>query len=201
MKKIFLTSITENVLSKLSGYANLNPEKTKVAFIPTASDPYDDKGFVESDKKEWIKQGYNLEEVDIKDRTKEELQKLFDNKDIIYLSGGNVFYLLQEANKCNLKEVLQSHLDQNKIIAGGSAGAVIFCPSIESLQGIDEPKKAPELSSFKAFNFVDFVVLPHFDYEKYNIKYQEVLKNKKIKFQPLNNDQAIFVRNNNIEII
>lgn len=202
MKRFFLTSITENVLDKLPALIGKKPEDTKIAFIPTAADPYEDKSFMETDKAKWLEFKYDFKEVDLKDKDEDQLRSALEGSDIIYLSGGNVFYLLQEANKCGLKKVLKEQLEQGKIYGGGSAGAAIAGPTLEPLQTIDDPTRAPELNDYTAFGFVDFIVLPHFDYEKYNRKYQEVLKQyNQFKFQPLNNDQAIFVSGNEVRKI
>ena len=202
MKRFFLTSITENVLDKLPTLIGKNPEDTKIAFIPTAADPYEDKTFMETDRAKWLEFNYDFMEVDLKGKDECQLRRALEDSDIIYLSGGNAFYLLQEAKKCNLKKVLEELLEQGKIYGGGSAGAAIAGPTLEPLQIIDDPMKAPELSDYKAFGFVDYIVLPHFDYEKYNKKYQEILKQyNHFKFQPLNNDQAIFVSGNEVRKI
>lgn len=149
---------------------------------------------MENDRAKWLELKYNLTEVDLKNKTQSQLHIALKDNDIIYISGGNVFYLLQEANKCGLKNVLTQILEEGKIFAGGSAGAAITGPSLEPLQTIDDQSKAPDLIDYTAFGFVDFIVLPHFDYEKYNKKYQIVLEQyKQFKFEPLNNNQAIFV--------
>ena len=196
LQRLFLTSITENVLDKLPKFVGKTPENIKVVFIPTAADPYEDKSFMERDKIKWLEWKYNLREVDLKGKTEEQLRSSIEDCDIIYLSGWNVFYLLQEANKCGLKNILEDLLAQGKIYGGGSAGAAIVGPTIKPLQTIDDSTKAPELSDYTAFGFVNFIVLPHFDYEKYNKKYKKILKKyNHLNFQPLNNDQAIFVSN------
>ena len=199
-QKLFFTSITENVLDKLPMLLGKNPKDTKVAFIPTVADPYEDKGFMETDRAKWLELQYDLEEVDLKNKDEFLLRSTLKGCEIVYLSGGNVFYLLQEANKCGLKKVLKELLNQGVVYAGGSAGAAIAGPSIEPLQTIDDPSKASELSDYSAFALVDFIVLPHFDYGKYNIKYQEVLKGyPQFKFQPLNNNEAIFISGDDVK--
>ena len=204
MKTLFLTSITENVLDKFSALIDKKPKDTKVAFIPTAADPYQDKSFMESDREKWLKSSYDLQEVDIKNKSKEQIYNELKDFDVIYLSGGNAFYLLQEANKCGLKEVLEKLLEQGKIYAGGSAGAAIAGPSIDPLKTVDNPAEASELHDYRAFGFVDFTVLPHFDSKKYNSKFREILKkynNTGLKLQPLNNNQAVFIRGSKVRII
>ncbi|MDA1061178.1 MAG: Type 1 glutamine amidotransferase-like domain-containing protein, partial [bacterium] len=146
MKKFFLTSITENVLDKLPTLIGKKPEDTKIAFIPTAADPYEDKSFMETDRAKWLEFKYDFKEVDLKGKDEGQLRSALEDCDIVYFSGGNVFYLLQEANKCGLKNVLQELLNQGKIYGGGSAGAAIAGPTLEPLQTIDDPTKAPELN-------------------------------------------------------
>src|SRR3989339_314244 len=194
MATLFLTSITENVLDQLPTLINRQPKDTKIAFIPTAADTYEDKSFVDSDRAQWLEMKYDFTEVDLKNKDEGQLRSILVDQDIIYFAGGNVFYLLQVANQCKLLNLLKEFLDQGKIFGGGSAGAVIAGPNIEPVKAVDDPSQAPDLFDYTAFGLVDFVVLPHYDYEKYNKKYQVILKQyNQFHFQPLNNNEAIFV--------
>ncbi len=96
-QKMFLTSITTTkILDLVTQSFKLLPGKTKVAFIPTAAKPYENKEFVEEDKENWIKAGYQFVEVYLENKNEEQLYEELKNYDIIYCSGGNTFYLLQE---------------------------------------------------------------------------------------------------------
>jgi len=202
MKKLFLTSITENVLNNFPLLIGKKPEETKVAFIPTAADPYEDKSFVKTDKEKWLDLSYDLKEVDLKNKDQEDLRREFYDRDVIYLSGGNVFYLLQEAKKCGLKNVIKDCFGKGKIYAGASAGAAITGPSIEILKTIDDPSEASKLENFTAFNFVDFIILPHFNYGKYREKYKKIINEyDRFELEPLDNNEAIFVDGNKISKI
>lgn len=42
-------------------------------------------------KKILLKLGFRVEDVDISNKTKEELEEILTNKDIIFVAGGNTF--------------------------------------------------------------------------------------------------------------
>lgn len=202
MRKLFLASETENVLEKLASLMDHEPENTKVAFIPTAADTYQDKSFVREDRSRWKELNYTLKEIKLGNKDQSELRKDFRDCDIIYLAGGNVFYLLQEARKCKLGELIEELTKKGKIFAGASAGAAIAGPNIEPLRPVDDPSEAPDLKNYSAFGLVDFVILPHSDTLKYSKEYKKVVeKHKKFNFRKLTNNQALFVSGDEIKLI
>jgi len=115
------------LLSLVSG----SPNGKKVAFIPTAGDPYEDKWFVDIHKKQLSDMGFKLTEVDLKDKNKDDLMAILQETDIVYVAGGNTFYLLEKVRESGFDQVLPLLLDKGIIYAGGSAGAVLACPTIE----------------------------------------------------------------------
>ena len=157
MKKLFLTSINIDQLPKFTGK---NPRGLKVAFIQTAADPYEDKWFVEADRKKLIELGFVLVDLDLKDKTQDELQSILSKVDIIYVTGGNSFYLLEKMRESGFDKILPALLEQGIIYAGSSAGAVIVGSSLEPIKSLDDPSKAPNLKSYDGLGLVDFVIIP-----------------------------------------
>ena len=96
MKKIFLASNASLTLPLVKDM--LPPKKTdlKVAFVTTASQCYDDKDFVYEDRDVLRQMGFSIIDVDVAVTQGNSLQKLLDTVDIVFVAGGNTFYLLQE---------------------------------------------------------------------------------------------------------
>ena len=201
MKKLFLTSAKlDALLSLISG----NPTGKKVAFIPTAGDPYEDKWFIELAKKQLSEMGFELTEVDLKDKKKDDLLGTLQEVDIVFVAGGNTFYLLEKVRESGFDQVLPILLDKGIIYAGESAGAVLACPTIEPVKFMDEPSKAPNLKSFEGLGLVDFVVLPHYGTEFSEAVFEQLKAeygNKGFKLIPLTNDQSIIVENDSYKIV
>ena len=202
MKKLYLTS------SKLDGLFNLlsnSPKQTSLAFIPTAGDPYVDHSFVDEDRQKLLDLGFNLKDVDLKNIHLSELRKKLSDVDVVYVAGGNTFYLLEKALESGFEVVIKELIEKGVIYAGGSAGAVLAGPTIEPVDVFDDPKAAPHLKSFTGLGLVDFIVLPHYQSdEKYaglHEKIREVWSRKGYTVILLTNDQAIQVIDGSYKII
>ena len=169
-------------------------EKSKIGFIPTASELDKDRWYIEKDIEDLNKMKFNIVYIDVSKESKEEIVKKFNDIDAIFVAGGNSFYLLQQLK---IKDVLQDLIEfaNNKIYVGTSAGACIVCPSIDYLQKLDNKLQAPLLDNCNAMNLVDFYVLPHYkSKEKYTKIADEIKKNyNNYKFVKISNEQAIIV--------
>ena len=97
MKKLFLTSTFAQVAHELTPLLTKPATELTVAFIPTAADVYADKWFIEADRAKLVEMGFQLVDVSIKDIHGDELTEILSGVDIIFVAGGNVFYLLEQA--------------------------------------------------------------------------------------------------------
>lgn len=198
MKKLFLTS---SGLSAFPDFISQNPKTVHIGFIQTAADLYTDKWFVEKDRKFLLNKGYNVTEVDLKDRNQ---HKILSSSDVIYIAGGNTFYLLEIAIETDALRLIKDLVNKGKIYAGGSAGAVFAGPTIEPVALLDDPNDAPNLKTYESLNLVNFVVLPHYGNEKHREKYQKIIddfKNREFKLITLTDEQAIIVEGDNYQIV
>ena len=143
------------------------PRHSKIGFIPTASELDDDRWYMEKDRSDLLKMDYTVIDIEVSKESREEIIKKLNSVDVIFIAGGNSFYLLQELK---LKNVLQELIEFacTKTYIGSSAGACIACPNIEYVDRLDNKSQAPLLENYDALNIVDFYVLPHYkSKEKY----------------------------------
>lgn len=121
--KILLSSNKEIVKEYIS-------EKSKIGFIPTASELDDDRWYMKKDREDIVKMKFNVIDIDISNESKEKIREKLNSVDVIFVAGGNCFYLLQQLK---IKDVLQDLVKfaNNKIYIGSSAGSCIACPSID----------------------------------------------------------------------
>lgn len=136
--------------------------------------------------------GYLIEEIDIKDKSKEELLNFFKNKNIIHIEGGNTFYLLKAIRETGFDEILKELLIEGKIYIGTSAGAYVMCPSIEVSDWDDETVDRFGLSEFTALNYVPFVLKVHYKDEEIEFV-KEKMKTLKYPLRIIRNGQGILV--------
>lgn len=201
MRKMYLTSVG---LGKLPSILPKPPSETKVAFVPTAADTYIDKWFIDVDIKKLNDFGFHITQIDIKDKDEQQLEKELDGFDVVYVAGGNSFYLLEKVYESGFDKVIKKLMDNGIVYVGASAGAVIVCPTIEPVTELDDPSKAPNLKSKNGLNLIDFVILPHYGKEKYIDKYKKIMdmyQNKGYEMKTLTDQQAVIVEGNNYRII
>ena len=178
--KLLLTSnglSNETIASALEELVAKPRKETKVAFIPTAAFAADG---AEKNTKEWlITDLYRAKEfagfidvVSLADLSPEDVIKRLAYSDVIFVGGGNTFYLSYWMEKSGLFDSLPELLE-TRVYAGISAGSMIATKNIRTAsQAIKNPNKYydeeyDELgpkgqSAGRAAGLVNFVVRPHY---------------------------------------
>jgi len=86
------------------------------------------------------------------------------SSDIIYLAGGNTFYMLYHLRKAGLLPHLRKFVKRGGILAGLSAGAVLMTPHI-GLAGypkFDRDENQVNLKNLNALNLIRLEFFPHY---------------------------------------
>lgn len=170
-------------------------DSLSIAFIGTAGNVYDDAHFVDADRRRLRHLGHNLIETDVSAMSTSECEAALDRADAIFVAGGNTFYLLQELRVDDKFSVLRRAVLNGKPYIGASAGAVILTSDVEYVRSIDDPEKAPMLTTTKGLGVVDFAPLPHFGNPKYLSAYFEILeRHAGLDIVLLRDDQAVETR-------
>ena len=163
MNNIILTSCGIRIeYFKNSFYEIMPKEKLKDArflYITTASDgePYDDKSWIEDEYKTILDLGISEENI-----TEYKIGKSTENVDdydIMYMLGGNTFYLLDMIRKTGFDKVIIDFINQGKIYIGSSAGSEILGNSIETARDYDE--NLVNMTDFTALKIIDGLIVPH----------------------------------------
>jgi dipeptidase E len=146
--------------------------------------------------------GFQIDEVDIATASPQRVAQAAAAADVVFIGGGNTYYLLHHINRSGLREALSSRDDV--VYAGWSAGAVVACPDIAFIgTEADDPGAAPELESTKGLGFVDFAVLPHVDNELFAPIWARTpeIQASGLEIVELRDDQAIIVKNGVREVV
>lgn len=204
--KLFLASSLDKTLSLLLPRLSKPPKETRVLFVANAADPFEDKWWVDLDRQAFIKEGFQLKELDLKETAREAFIEHLDNSDILHICGGSVFYLLALIIRKGIKEDIINFVQTNKIIyTGTSAGSILAALSVHLyLYDEEEFRFTPLVKDFAGLGFVDFLIFPHSGNPKFiesNKKMIEHLPEYSIPVFLLYDEQAIWVEDGKFELV
>lgn len=203
MKKLFLTSVFAKTAKEFKKFYGETNGKSAV-LIPTAAKA-EGGGmiYVKRQRRALEKLGIKACVLDISVAESNEITAKLLNSDIIYIGGGNTFYLLQELKRSGADMIIREQIALGKAYIGESAGAVVAAPSITYIEDMDDRAAAPDLSDCSALGLVDFYPLPHmnsFPFKRASRMIAEKHSND-LKLLPITNRQAVCVCGNEIKIL
>ena len=203
MKQLFLCSYFAGVKDLFRQYASEKQLGNQVLFIPTAGNVEEYRGYIDEALQTFEDLGFQVEVLDISVCDRETAQaKIFQSK-LLYISGGNTFYLLQELKKKQLLSLIKEQIADGMVYVGESAGAVITAEDIDYIRLMDDKEVAGELSDTVALKEVDFYVLPHVGEEPFVESSQATLDtySDQLNLLPLNNRQAVLVEGEEVKVL
>ena len=165
----------------------------KITFIATAAEVSPYTQYVEDARKYFKEQGFEIRELEVSQTDEKKAKEIIKNTKILYVSGGNTFYLLQELKKKNLLELIKEKVNEGMVYVGESAGSIIASPNIEYIKYMDDPKAASELKSTKALNLVEFYPLPHWGEEPFKEAAEKIhtMYSQRLQLIAIDNKSAI----------
>ncbi len=161
--------LTSSGLSKrdigraLYGMVDKPASQCRVGFIPTAAN-------VDPTIKGWLigqfnqLQRYGFYQIDIVDISADgvDWRARLADCDILWLSGGNTFHLLDQVRKTGFDKWLKENID-SKVYVGGSASSILMTPTI-AVAGLEPgDENAVGLQDLTGLGYVPFEIEPHCD--------------------------------------
>lgn len=198
--------LTSSGLSKrdigyaLQGMFDKHPSEVKVGFIPTAAN-------VEPYSKDWVisqfgqLQRYGFYQIDIVDIAADgvDWRTRLADVDMLWLSGGNTFYLLDQVRKTRFDEWLKENIE-NKVYVGGSASTIIMTPTI-AVAGLEPgDENVVGLTDLTGIGYVNFEVEPHCDAARIEAV-KDYAKQSKNPVYAIDDLTAIKVVDGSVEVI
>ena len=166
MKNIFLTScgiINNEIKNEFYKVITKDAKDLKVLYITTASD-----GETDSDKT-WMEEEFQtilnlgiLKENIIEHKIGNPIN--INDFDIMYMMGGNTFYLMNIIRKTNFANDIKNFISSGKIYIGSSAGSEILGNSIDVALGYDDNNV--NMTDFTGLKIVDGLIIPHCNRKK-----------------------------------
>ena len=203
MKQLFLCSYFAGVKSLFKQYASKKQLGKHVLFIPTSGNVEEYRGYIDEALQTFADLGFQVEILDISACDRETAQaKIFQSK-LLYVSGGNTFYLLQELKTKQLLSLIKEQIADGMVYVGESAGAIITAKDIDYNKLMDDKSVAEELSNTEGLNEVDFYVLPHLGEEPFVESAQDTLDtySDQLNLLSLNNRQAVLVEGEEVKVL
>ena len=177
-------------------------DNKKVAFIPTASLHEGYTGYVGSARKLFKKLGASVTEIDISTEAYSTIQAVFEDADVIYFTGGNSFFLMDQLRKTETDELLKKELANGKLMIGESAGAIICAPTIQYIEQMDEKPEDYSQEDNEGLDLIDFYVLPHYLTAPFKkITERIIAEFSDLNICAINNHQAIIVNDEGSKVI
>jgi dipeptidase E len=221
--KLLLTSnglSTPPIADALEELVGKPRKETKIAFVPTAGFAGDDK---QHHEKAWLINDLNrakefagsIDIVSLADLSEEDVLKRLEEADIIFVGGGNTFYLSYWMGRLGLFDALPELL-KTRVYVGISAGSMVATQSIRTAsQAINDPdkyhtKQYDELgprgrSAGRAAKLVDFVVRPHLNSRIFPDKtgdgLQAIATELKLPLYAIDDNCAVKVADDQIEVV
>ena len=176
-------------------------EEITVAFVPTAAN-------VETgDKVSWFFRQYEdlrrigINWIDVIDFSAADVdwQERLDECDVLFLSGGNTFYLLDQIRKQGFNTYLAKVLE-SKVYIGASASSIVVTPSIEVATIPPGDPNLPNLADLTGLGLVDFEIEPHCDEDRFNVIENYAREHGK-KVYAIDDQTAIKITDDGVEVI
>ena len=149
----------------------LTKKNFKIGFLPTASK--DNKKKIDLFYKRFENSSLELSHFSLCSKI-EGFKGWLLSKDIIYVGGGNTFYMLEIWEKNNLIEIFKEAYNKGIILSGVSAGAVCWFDWILS------DSKGSGLKPLRVIKLISGSCTPHSSEDERINQFQENIKNNKL---------------------
>ena len=202
MKKLILVSMLYQVTDLVR---TITPElegKT-VTYIPTAGIAEDVEGMVEEETSTLESLGMTVDVLEVSSASYDSIVNSLTKNDVIFVGGGNTFFLLQELRRSGADQILIREVEKGKLYIGESAGSIISCPDIGYCAEMDSPEKAPDLTDYAGLNLVDFYIVPHIGSEEMGESAQKAVEkySSELELKAITDEQVILVEEGRVEIL
>jgi dipeptidase E len=192
MVKIILAGGGDEEQSKITDkfYLSKLGDNTKMLYIPIALRDH----ILFEDCLSWISNVFPSIKNNIKMITdfNEISEEDIKNYDTIYISGGNTYNLLSEINNSDFREKINQFISQDKMIYGGSAGAIVLGENILTSPDSNETK----LTDFSGIKIIkNYSIWPHYK-EKNNLDISDYVKKYNLNVIAIPEESSLYVENN-----
>lgn len=183
---------------------NFLPKKItdcKIAYISTASKKVFDDNYAKNRRQKMNELNFSFTDIDIAGLNESELKKALDGHDIVFVEGGNTYYLLKVVRESGFDKVIKDLISQGVVYIGSSAGAYIACSSIITSTWTDKSGfDRFGITNYTAMNLVPFLIKVHYTPDMEKMIYEKA-KGLKYPLRILNDNQALLVKDGEVQLL
>ncbi len=198
--KLLLTSAgfeNQKIMKKFLEIIGKPAREITVLYIITAANLDKNPYWLRWSKKKLIAVGVTeITEFDIKEVSWSEIK----DYDVIYICGGNTYYLLKRIYETGFDKIIKRFISAGKVYVGESAGSYIACPTIEMATWKHKDRDRAGLEDLTALNLVPFLVTAHYE-PKYEKIIADATANSRYEVKTLTDNQAILILDGQERII
>ena len=175
-------------------------DKLKIAHVITASRVEKNKSYMEGETKYLQSLGCEVEEMTFEGCDRNKCEDLLKDVDLIYIQGGNTFYLLKILKESGVFDIIKEKVENGVPYVGVSAGSYVACPTIEVATWGGQDDNNCGLKDLTAFNFVPFLMSVHFEETDREVLDSE-MKKTDLEVKILKDGQALLVEDGKVKFI
>lgn len=206
--KLYLASKHVQFPDELAALVGKDPELANVKLVANAFDnyPVDRREMHVANLLASLKvPGWNPSMLDLREYfgKSEALQAELVNTDLLWISGGNVFYLRYVLKQCGLDDLLAQLIGSGMVYGGDSAGAAILGPDLHGFELLDDASEAPEVL-YDGLGITPFMILPHWGNERYADEIancRKILEVHNSEIVAISDEQACIVNDSQRQIL
>ena len=173
--------------------------EAEILYVTTASKKVNDASYVGRTRQKMDELNFSYTEFDIVGKSEEELKKALSSSDILYIEGGNTFYLLKAVHDTGFEKIIKEAIKNGLVYWGVSAGAYIACPSIIMATWSDRFDRCG-VTDWIAMNLVPFLIKAHYTPDMLDAL-KEKSKDLQFPLHVLNDEQAVLVKDGEVQLI
>jgi dipeptidase E len=174
--------------------------KSRIVYITTAAKKVNDAGFVTRQKTGMDELKLQYTELDIAEKTHEEVETMLHGFDVIFMEGGNVYYLLHVIRQTGFETIIKKILDRGIVYMSASAGTYVAGLSIETATWTERGFDRFGIADYTAMSLVPFAIKAHYTQEKHEI-FKKNLKTFQLPIKVLSDTQALWVQDGKVTLV
>lgn len=200
-KTLLLTSAGMEVKDEIIKLLQKPAYDVNVAFINVDGKSDQDDSLAHKDLWKMRDIGFNVEEIDVEEKSQGQLLALLEVKDIIFVEGRNAFHLMAVLKKCGFEKIMAKLLKQGKVYIGAEAGSIVAGQTLKTGEWAGQ-KDISGKKIKRGLSFVPFDVFVCYKPENAEIIKQKIPKPKKRKkLKILTDEQALLVQGKNVILL
>lgn len=162
--KLYLSSYRVPTPDELFALLPKPPEQCQLLIIPNGKDdqlPEERAAKLDELTADLEKLGFSVDTTDLRDYDDSNLlYEHLKQTDVIWVAGGNSFVLRAEMRRSGFDSVINRLLEEGKVYAGESAGAIVAGLTLQGSEIGDDPQLADPII-WEGLGLTDRIIAPH----------------------------------------